>query len=43
MIDWWTLLGLSIAYVAVLFAIARWGDRVGFVDKPRAMTYKQIR
>ena len=42
MINWWTLLGLSIAYVAVLFAIARWGDRVGFANLSpnfRAITY----
>ncbi len=30
MINGWALLALSIVYVAVLFAIARWGDRVAF-------------
>ena len=42
MINWWTLLGLSIGYVALLFAIARWGDRVGFGNLSpnfRAITY----
>ncbi|MDJ0699451.1 MAG: PAS-domain containing protein [Woeseiaceae bacterium] len=29
MINWWTLLLLSIGYVALLFAIAYWGDNVG--------------
>ncbi len=28
MISWWTLLLLSLGYVAVLFAIAHWGDEV---------------
>ena len=42
MINWWTLLGLSIIYVLLLFAIARWGDRVGFgrlSPRFRAITY----
>ncbi|MEO1247395.1 MAG: NahK/ErcS family hybrid sensor histidine kinase/response regulator [Pseudomonadota bacterium] len=29
MIDWWTLLLLSVLYVGILFAVARWGDKVG--------------
>ncbi len=28
LISWWSLLALSVAYVALLFAIASWGDRV---------------
>ena len=28
MISWWLLIALSVAYVALLFAIASWGDRV---------------
>lgn len=42
MINWWALLGLSIVYVAILFAIARWGDRVDFGQLPsrfRAVVY----
>jgi len=28
LISWWLLLAISVAYVALLFAIASWGDRV---------------
>jgi Na+/proline symporter/signal transduction histidine kinase/PAS domain-containing protein len=34
LISWWTLLLLSLGYVAVLFAIARWGDD----DRHRSFT-----
>ena len=42
MINWWTLLGLSIIYVLLLFAIARWGDRIGLgglSPRVRAIAY----
>ena len=42
LIDWWTLLLLSILYVGLLFAVARWGDRVGakrLSPKLRALIY----
>ncbi len=42
MINWWALLGLSIAYVAILFAIARLGDRIGtrnLAPRARALVY----
>jgi len=42
LLNWWTLLILSIVYVAILFAIARWGDREQLQNLPvrvRALVY----